>query len=904
MPAGAFQPIYPNPYIAGNPIRSKEMFFGRVDEFRFIERLLEGGHKTALIVLYGERRSGKSSILYQILNGELGEAFLPIFIDMQIMAGIATDAEFFGRIITDVCKTLAKNSLVAETYTTRLQESNSTEFFRKFLQDLKAQHPHRAELMLVDEYEILEAKIAEGSLSRHVLTFFAGLLETEQVSFVFTGSRELEAHDQALWQGELLRKATSRKISFLTEEDTARLVKQPLQGKVTLAPEVVAEIYALTAGQPFYTQLICQNLVYHLNEVKKREVKKADLQAVVDGIIENPPPQLLFNWSEHSPERKLTLAVLAEYGERHDAYLAADELCRRMSRSKLGIELERNFFNTELDGLLHDEHVLQKGRRYSYRLDLYRQWVRHDHSVWQVKKEIGPRDMARMTKETRRKRAKRKKAASMIEHALLIILVLVGIVLAKQLIDRIWPKQVKVTANAWPFMVFIDGESVGTSKDEVDSTTFVYDEKELSEGPHILEVTLLKTGETLSQTVVIKSGIAEIFQSRTTLVRFQFLEPPVIIDVRANAGPFILFIDGDSVGSTRGREDSTAFFIMKRLNKGRHDVKAMLMASDETWSDTITPVGSETTEVGIFFPESLVTISADAVNFVARLNGKVVIDTKSQPEGWRSVFHVAKGDYTLHLTDSKTKEVLEERLTVSKNSETFHFDFEQVVVLTLKATAAFQYKYEWHNLEGVKKKESRRPHSGSTLVMQRGIEKGVYQFTFENAKHQKKELHVIIRRDTTITIEFPPPPKHHLLTIITIEPVEATVLLNGREIGTTTFVGEFDEGTYLFELCHEGYDSLAIPINLYRDFEITKSLEPQFGELLVVVKDLNEDPVPDAAIFLNDEKEEWARAPMGPKRIRAGTHKITVLKSSFRAESKIVRVRKGKPETVQFSLSR
>lgn len=96
MEQGSFKPIYPNPYIVGNPIRSRDMFFGRVDEFRHIAQALDNGKKTALIVLFGERRSGKSSILYQIQNGQLGQSFLPIFVDMQIMAGIANEAEFLG----------------------------------------------------------------------------------------------------------------------------------------------------------------------------------------------------------------------------------------------------------------------------------------------------------------------------------------------------------------------------------------------------------------------------------------------------------------------------------------------------------------------------------------------------------------------------------------------------------------------------------------------------------------------------------------------------------------------------------------------------------------------------------------------------------------------------------------
>ena len=87
----------PNPYIVGNPIRSKDMFFGREDDFRFIRDKLVNSPTGLIIVLAGERRSGKTSILYQILNGRLGERFVPVFIDMQAMT-IRDEAEFFQHL--------------------------------------------------------------------------------------------------------------------------------------------------------------------------------------------------------------------------------------------------------------------------------------------------------------------------------------------------------------------------------------------------------------------------------------------------------------------------------------------------------------------------------------------------------------------------------------------------------------------------------------------------------------------------------------------------------------------------------------------------------------------------------------------------------------------------------------
>jgi predicted AAA+ superfamily ATPase len=84
-----------NPYIVGNPIRSREMFFGREDDFQYVVRKIGASRANQVLVFCGDRRSGKTSILFQILGGRLGERFLPVLVDMQILAGIRDDAQFW-----------------------------------------------------------------------------------------------------------------------------------------------------------------------------------------------------------------------------------------------------------------------------------------------------------------------------------------------------------------------------------------------------------------------------------------------------------------------------------------------------------------------------------------------------------------------------------------------------------------------------------------------------------------------------------------------------------------------------------------------------------------------------------------------------------------------------------------
>jgi predicted AAA+ superfamily ATPase len=54
-----------NPYIAGNPVSGGEAFIGRADVLREVLRVVRSPDENAL-VLYGQRRIGKTSVLQEL----------------------------------------------------------------------------------------------------------------------------------------------------------------------------------------------------------------------------------------------------------------------------------------------------------------------------------------------------------------------------------------------------------------------------------------------------------------------------------------------------------------------------------------------------------------------------------------------------------------------------------------------------------------------------------------------------------------------------------------------------------------------------------------------------------------------------------------------------------------------
>ncbi|NEO65678.1 MAG: ATP-binding protein, partial [Moorea sp. SIO4G2] len=91
-----------NPYIIGRPIdeNDPELFWGRRSLFRFIEDNLR--NKTKVMIVYGQRRIGKSSILRHI----------PKSVDLDNFAFVPFDLESYShKSLGEVLEELATEIL-------------------------------------------------------------------------------------------------------------------------------------------------------------------------------------------------------------------------------------------------------------------------------------------------------------------------------------------------------------------------------------------------------------------------------------------------------------------------------------------------------------------------------------------------------------------------------------------------------------------------------------------------------------------------------------------------------------------------------------------------------------------------------------------------------------------------
>jgi hypothetical protein len=346
-----------------------------------------------------------------------------VFVDLQEMV-VSSDAELFARITRLIAEAVARaNSrqlAVEGTDSSALSEGigdaavaaspasvavgqraiqplvvpqfgsgNPYPVFLDFLDEAIQALGDRTLLILMDEYELMEGKVDEGKLSPDLFTFLAGLMDNkERLALIFTGSRRLEERDKKYWR-ELLRRSLFRKVGFLSDMDAVRLITEPVEGRVVYGRGVVDVICRLTAGQPFYAQMVCQNTVDYANQHEQNWVTLGDLTHVIADIIDNPLPQMIYTWDAFSDDEKIVLSLLAETLPDGIDYAAAKQLRIAVEAGDYPVNLSENTIRLTLEEMFRRE-LLDKdaGDGFRFKIDLFRLWIRRSHSIWQVVKEV------------------------------------------------------------------------------------------------------------------------------------------------------------------------------------------------------------------------------------------------------------------------------------------------------------------------------------------------------------------------------------------------------------------------------------------------------------------------------------------------------------------------------------
>ncbi|UCG68239.1 MAG: ATP-binding protein, partial [Thermoplasmata archaeon] len=381
----------PNPYITGGPIKpgSKDMFFGRNDVFEFVRNNISSITQKNVLILQGERRTGKTSILYQ-LQDELGPEYICVFLDGQEFGKATLDYLFYrmAKLISNAC---SQNGILVDYPPKNAFTEDPWYMFKdQFLETLRVALGDRYLVILFDEFEALELAVTNSKMDPEIFNYIRNLMQHEdKLVFIFSGLHRLEEMMQDYW-GVMFNIAMYWKISFLAEAEARRLITKPVEGYNMLYDDLAVEkIIRATACHPYFVQLLCRFLVNRHNSEKRNYLTVQDVNEELVTVVEKAKPHFNYIWTLSSPNERVVLAILPEILRKKNIATMIDIL-KECEEEKLDIHGGK--ISAALKSLCTKDIVerISHGEiHYRFKVDFIRMWVEKYQPLDKVIEEIG-----------------------------------------------------------------------------------------------------------------------------------------------------------------------------------------------------------------------------------------------------------------------------------------------------------------------------------------------------------------------------------------------------------------------------------------------------------------------------------------------------------------------------------
>lgn len=393
----------PNPYVTGTPIIRPDMFYGRSGILDSIKRHLGSSTHRNVILLEGNRRAGKSSILAQL---ELPDA-LPNWVvarcDFQgapghnELPGIPTD-HVYGHLAQQIAEAGLRYGFnfwppgqedynPKKPYRLEFRRAFSNEIkvlpafdaFKELLEAVVESIAPKRLLLMLDEFDRIQEGIDSGVTSPQVPQNIRFLMNNyTAVTAILTGSRRMTQMRKEYWS-VLFGLGHKVSVTAIDEASARRLVTEPVKGRLAYPPTLVDRIIRLCACQPFLIQRLCSQIFDRCSHTEQAAVTSAMVEDAAQELVSGMEHFEAF-WDFAGSERaRFILCIVHRLSREADAVpitlpMIEDELERS------GVQFKRDeLVGDELKKLIELELVsLEKDGQYRLAVPLLALWIRNN----------------------------------------------------------------------------------------------------------------------------------------------------------------------------------------------------------------------------------------------------------------------------------------------------------------------------------------------------------------------------------------------------------------------------------------------------------------------------------------------------------------------------------------------
>lgn len=346
------------------------------------------------IVLYAERRFGKSSVLTK-MRAEDRKDYLSIYKGVE---GAGNADEFVEKLFDSVLKAklfeesnLKKFENTFYTITSYIPKAGTLEFKAKYkkwekqfnylLTSLIEQRSEKYIVIMLDEFTIMLNKMEEHE-AVNILGYLRDLVQhdfSEKLRFVYCGSIGIDLVLDKLKRagynmGDPINHMSKQRLLPFTEEEALFFCKCLNKGcKLNLTEDDMKYIYNLADNIPYFIDKIFDRIKDSI------QINKSVIDNVLNNILEDPSnPDNLSHFYDRIthfyPNKTLTNHIL-NYLSKIDEYTSEDDIADHINNI---IATERMLINDEIDRLWRDGYlkreIIDSKRHFQFNYSIIKKW--------------------------------------------------------------------------------------------------------------------------------------------------------------------------------------------------------------------------------------------------------------------------------------------------------------------------------------------------------------------------------------------------------------------------------------------------------------------------------------------------------------------------------------------------
>ncbi|MCA9474159.1 MAG: caspase family protein [Nitrospira sp.] len=306
----------PQCYVPSEPATGK-LFYGRSKNLQIILRNLTSDKSPDDFTLRGAHRTGITSLLRQVRSELIDverRSYTPLLVDFETLSEVRGIDDLLYELALQMSK-----ELNAQSIKTPIPERNSynfrpTEVFEHtFLKNIfDALGFGQSLLLMIDNFDRIKDWIEGGQLDPEILDYLRSLMVHKSVAFLLGGTQRM----RRLTEQYHAQFNTTRPLEIdpLTPAETRGLITEPIKDYYSVHPEATENIVRETGCHPYFTQLVCYELLRVRNEVRTPMVGLLHVEEAMRRVLATGKGGCGYMWSDKSRtfRERLILSLVTE----------------------------------------------------------------------------------------------------------------------------------------------------------------------------------------------------------------------------------------------------------------------------------------------------------------------------------------------------------------------------------------------------------------------------------------------------------------------------------------------------------------------------------------------------------------------------------------------------------------